>query len=583
MNDIFNPSLIISLGLSAKKALTLSEKFLSCLPQYLKNVIRFYDIEEFTKAGDELQEIIDNRLLSAKYLNILVDMGYKVRTLTTAPVKLNIYLLWDVYNSPISGYEIIKVLTALNYGNVDKELHTGATILIIPILDREWRFKDKAALEAISQLKETIAHMSQQETLLAIDSKVYMLHSVSGDGSRILIEELEYICAILIYLTVVPSGDPPLMHYNRKLIKEEGKYKIGTVGINSLAFLKDKLIDNLAENLAMDILDFACKSSSEGISIFAKVSELLSYGNQLRNLRYIVGTPQEQEEIIRYNEAVSETIGRELNKIILESGFAAGVKFLEELTRNIENQRSCETHTSEEEKIKEAIVENNKEITRVLYNLKKDVEAVSRELLKVLKERDEYRNGERDSCSLVASLADSVDCTCLYKGQYPDIGQLYLEMMIDIGDYRKFKEQGTYDEILRNAKLKVAAMISMDIQELLTSAYGDDKEKEISRWIRGGLVKSQYLLQFTNSEKLEEHLLLLTCPELASIVQSIIAKEFNNLNTSSINSTNSYINCISIIKLCFGIDFEKIAPVKNLKMLAARMQIEDGNKGLVSR
>lgn len=587
MNDIFTPSLILSLGPSAKKALTLSGKFLSCLPNYFRNVIKAYDIQDESKAKEDIQDIIDNNLLCARYLNILVDMGFKVRTQNTSTVRLNIYLLWDVYNSDISGYDMVKLITKLNFGNLDTELHTGVTLLVIPMLDKEWKLDDKTAGEAVTQLKNTLEHITNQEIMLSIDSKMYMLHMVSNDGSRIRMDELQYVCSLLIYLSVVPSEDPPLLHYNRRLLKEELRYKIGSIGIASMTLLTDKLTEDYSKMLAADILRYGLKDHSEEKLLMHKSFEGLSYENQKNKLMELSSNNKENYDVQYYSEIV-ESINCDLNETILNTGLNSAKKYLKEMKNilvcqkiasdqhikyNICDENNINMNDKEKEIIKKyneqvtisnnVIFENNKKVINYLDNELEEIEAYIQNVSSTAENLSNIREEEL-SGGLVTSLLDLIDRKSFYEKQNQDLPFLYSEFIKALKDISRLKDKKLESIITAYAGMQALQFDEMDILTLLQAVYGNNIEKEVSKWIKSGLVKSQYLLQYTCSEALEEHSIFLACPQLSQMVRNIIAKEFGNLHLSVIDSINNYINCISIIRLCFGIDFNKISPIKRL-------------------
>jgi hypothetical protein len=262
MNEIFNPSLVISLGPSGRKALEFSKKLLSYLPKHFLDVIDYYSVEETEGISKDLQEIIDSKLLSAKYLNKLMDLGYKVRTENISSVRINLYLLWDVYNSDFSADEIVRTLSTLNYGNTDKDMHSGVTIFIIPIMEKEWLLEEAEGRASIEELKQIINFISEKDNILFLDSKVYVLHCVSNDGTRVSIEELQYIGGLLSYLNIIPSEDPPLSHFKKRILMEERKYKVGTIGITTLMVFKDKLLEDFSKYMAVDILKYASRQES---------------------------------------------------------------------------------------------------------------------------------------------------------------------------------------------------------------------------------------------------------------------------------------------------------------------------------
>ena len=293
MNEIFNPSLLISLGPSAGRSMEYARKQLAYLPKHFTNLIGFYNVDSnedsnvdsnedisLDKFSEEVQEIIDSQLLAAKHLNKLVDMGYKVRSENISTVKINIYLFWDVYDTTNSASDIIKKLLTLNYGNSNKDEHSGVTLFIISIMEKEWSQDEDTSIEAVNILKQAIEYLSLKDNMMRIDSKVYILHCISNDGTRIPKAELEHICATIAYLNLLPSEDPPLSHFNHRLLMNEGAYKVGTLGIASITVQKDKLLEEFSSYMAMDILKHLCEY--ETLNDYPKYLsfELLSYENQ---------------------------------------------------------------------------------------------------------------------------------------------------------------------------------------------------------------------------------------------------------------------------------------------------------------
>lgn len=284
MDEVFNPSLVISLGPSANKALDFSKQLLSSIPEHFQRVIEYYEAKEIKEISKDIQSIVDTKLLAAKNLNKLLDLGYKVRSENITSVKINLYLLWDVYKSEISAYEIVKCLSELNYGNIDKNQHSGVCLFIIPILEKEWLLEESGNARSVNMLQRVIEYISDKENMLNLDSKAYILHCVANDGTRIPKEELEYISALIVYLNILPSKDPPLAHFNKRLLMHESKYKVGTIGITSLTVFKDRLLTEFSRHLSADILKHAAEYES-GISFEDyKVLSLINYEREKRIL-----------------------------------------------------------------------------------------------------------------------------------------------------------------------------------------------------------------------------------------------------------------------------------------------------------
>jgi hypothetical protein len=285
MEEIFNPSLIISLGPSGRKSLDFSKKLLGHLPAHFSNLIHYYEVESLESISKELQEIIDTKLLLAKHLNKLVDLGCKVRSEHISAVKLNLYLLWDVYNFEQSAYEVVKAISELNFGNIDKNQHSGVTLYIIPMMEIEWVIEENRGIGAAEELREIIRFIAKEESMLAIDSKVYVLHCVSKDGTRISMEELEQASGMVTYLNILPSKNPPLSRYNRRLLKNEAAYKLGTIGITSLTVFKDRFLEDISKYLSIDILKHASEYEADENYKSWEIFKLISYENQKHALK----------------------------------------------------------------------------------------------------------------------------------------------------------------------------------------------------------------------------------------------------------------------------------------------------------
>lgn len=257
MDEIFNPSLILSLGPLSKKALLYTKKHLSNAPTVFLDLIDFYEVQAIDLVSKDIQEIIDTRLLSAKSLNKLLDMGYKVRNENISYVRLNLYIFWEASEGAEAVLEVIKLLNNLNYGNIDNSQHSGVCLFVIPIFDKKWTDKENNNALAYEELIKLKDYLSLTESMLRLDSKIYLLHSITNDGTRIPKEELIYISSILVYLNVIPSKEPPLSSYIKRVLMHEGSYKIGTIGISSLMVFKDKIEDGFSSFLCRNIINHA--------------------------------------------------------------------------------------------------------------------------------------------------------------------------------------------------------------------------------------------------------------------------------------------------------------------------------------
>jgi hypothetical protein len=295
MEEIFNPSLIISLGPSGRKALDFSKKLLGHLPIHFLNLVDYYEVESIEGISNKLQEIIDTKLLSSRQLNKLVDLGYKIRSENISAVRLNLYLFWDVYGSELHAYEAVKAISNLNFGNIDKNQHSGASLYIIPMMEREWILDTNNNVEAIEELRDIISFISKEESMLTMDSKVYMLHCISKDGTRISMDELECVGGMLAYLNVIPSKDPPLSHFNRRLLRNEAAYKVGTIGITSLIVFKEKLLEDFSKYLSVDILRHAVNYEANEDYKSYEFFKLINYESQKKVLKQNINITQDEE------------------------------------------------------------------------------------------------------------------------------------------------------------------------------------------------------------------------------------------------------------------------------------------------
>ncbi|GKU24179.1 hypothetical protein [Clostridium folliculivorans] len=383
MNEVFNPSLVISAGPSGKKALDFLNNMLLETPEHFLNLIECCDVESIDEIKSELQEIVDNKLLSAKNLNKLVDLGYKVRNENIEGVKINIYVLWDMYSAEISASELIELIYGLNYGNVDKSQYSGVSLYIMPIAHKEWAYNEEEKLRGVNNLNTIVKFITKQENMINIDSKIYLLHSISKDGTRISKEELEYISSHLIYLNIVPSKHPSLSYFNQRILMHEGDFKVGTIGISALSVRKDKLLKEFSGYLCFDLMERAIS--------FEKYIDYSPY-DSFRNIKSSVhinelknGVPfiDGNEPKLKSNEAIEvnltdniwdyprimknwegvfeqkylgeikkkidksssdiasrakEAINRDLNEISLSYSLKQGENFLLELLKNAEGQ-----------------------------------------------------------------------------------------------------------------------------------------------------------------------------------------------------------------------------------------------------
>ena len=283
MSKLFSPTLVISVGPSAKKALNNLDDMIKNVPSYLKEVIELQDVEEVDSAKDIIQRSIDEKLLLAKNINKLIDMGYKIRTENTANIKINMYIFWDVYGVDFPIIDLVKKIFEINYCVVDKRKHSGLTLIILPILDMEWKYRDSKIIKSKEEISELIKYLGIQDNMININSKVFLMHPVSNDGLRTPKYELEYVCAVLTYLSILPSKNPPLINYSKRLLKHEGDYKVGTIGVSTLTIFKDKIKEQFTAYLINDLIDYSINYESKN-ELSSYVSNSIIEGNYIVNI-----------------------------------------------------------------------------------------------------------------------------------------------------------------------------------------------------------------------------------------------------------------------------------------------------------
>ena len=283
MSKLFSPTLVISVGPSAKKALNNLDDMIKNVPSYLKEVIELQDVEEVDSAKDIIQRSIDEKLLLAKNINKLIDMGYKIRTENTANIKINMYIFWDVYGVDFPIIDLVKKIFEINYCVVDKRKHSGLTLIILPILDMEWKYRDSKIIKSKEEISELIKYLGIQDNMININSKVFLMHPVSNDGLRTPKYELEYVCAVLTYLSILPSKNPPLINYSKRLLKHEGDYKVGTIGVSTLTIFKEKIKEQFTAYLINDLIDYSINYESKN-ELSSYVSNSIIEGNYIINI-----------------------------------------------------------------------------------------------------------------------------------------------------------------------------------------------------------------------------------------------------------------------------------------------------------
>lgn len=711
MDEIFNPSLLISLGPSSKKALEFSQKLMECLPPSIMNLVEHYHVEDPEKISLEVQEILDTRLLAARNLNELVDMGFKVRGVNVNSVKVNVYLLWDVYDASLCAPEVVKALAALNYGNMDRNQHSGATFYIIPIMEREWLMDEEAGRKCQESLKQVIDFVSEEDSVLRVDSKVYVMHCVGSDGTRIPKEELECICGILVYLNVMPSQDPPFGHFNKRLLMHEGKYKVGTLGIACMTVLKHKLLEEFSRCMARDVLERAARGSSTKINHdFHEIFPMTDYESHKNFLKQDVNLQQQDgvwklghvekydvelpEDMFQYWKVVknweqyiqhqcltdmkkkidgraaaflqqaTEEIDKDVQHVAALYSLKEAENYLDQLECSLEQQRqkqqqqpvqgSDTTRASKrlrnclencpngmgfavkatllgmfflysminilfpifqgisrvvtvavlmalyslavwleydyrskklEEEMEEykekmlekggteakvyldkvifegqrAILEHMEEKRKFLQQCMKNARKASEAIAKEPQAQDEMFG------DLVTDLLDLQDRRRFYEDNPPEVHVLYADFMSKLGDYSQFAQEDLKHKALEYARSVSPSYVDLDFYEYMKFKYGDDMEEQLSCWIDKAVVKSRYLLQFVSDESLEEHCMFITSPQVYRISKDMVSEKMNNCHVSVVEGKDMYTNCISVIRLCLGVDFSNMTPVMSMK------------------
>jgi hypothetical protein len=705
MDEVFNPSLLISLGPSASKALEFSKQLLSSIPEHFQRVIEYYEVQDIKEISKDIQSIVDTKLLAAKNLNKLLDFGYKVRSENITSVKINLYLLWDVYNSELSAYEVINCLSKLNYGNIDKNQHSGVCLFIIPILEKEWLLEESGNTRAAKMLKKVIEYISNKENMLGLDSKAYILHCVANDGTRIPREELEYISALIVYLNVLPSKDPPLSHFNKRLLMHEGEYKVGTIGITSLTVFKDRLLEEFSKYLSADILKHAAEYES-GISFENyKVFSLLNYEREKKLLvnglnvteeegnfklgdsgRFDIKLPKDKssypavfknwEEYIgnrcltelkekvdinvqKNTEDIAAIIEGDLKEILAKYSLKDGVNYLNALENKIKEQKpskksSINKDTSSLNKelqkyinncpnligfaVKSIILftfltysminlifpqfkglywpallvvlliifvplsyldyqYNFKKLSKFIQKYKDSIFKRSGSLLSLYVEKTIFSghknilyfiaekraalirciNNVKEAKShitplkaesdeflgnLITDLLSFEDRHRFYLEKTPYIPQMYTSFSEEVQCFVELSEEDIRNKVFEFSLKASPVFVDLDFYEYLLFKYKENVTQELSKWVDKSVVKAKYLLQYINKSLQEEHSLFITSPEVYKISRDIVSSKLSHSNISIIDGEDIHTNCISIIRLCLGVDFNNITTLR---------------------
>lgn len=311
MNEIFSPTLVMSVGPSANKALGHLKEMLISIPDYLNDVIELYEMSDLIEVEAHIQKIIDDKLLNAKKINRLVDLGYKIRTESTANIQINIFLYWDLYETDFPMKDLTEILLKVNYCMVDKTKHSGMSLFILPVLDKEWAYAPKESNEKLNELKAVVDILKKDENIININSKVYLTHTVARDGLRIPKKELEYLIALMTYLTILPSENPLLNTYNKRLMMHEKDFKIGTIGISTLTVFKDKLKGEFSQYLSKDLKEYGSNHLEE-VDYNVYTSNTLIKGKNISNL-LSAGIPLfiNNEDVLAVPEKYEIEVGKE--------------------------------------------------------------------------------------------------------------------------------------------------------------------------------------------------------------------------------------------------------------------------------
>jgi hypothetical protein len=102
--------------------------------------------------------------------------------------------------------------------------------------------------------------------------------------------------------------------------------------------------------------------------------------------------------------------------------------------------------------------------------------------------------------------------------------------------------------------------------------YKYNLEEELKNWLEKGVIKSKYLLQYINNKLLEEHALFITSPEIYRAASEIRGGRLSNFQAAVIEGKDIYTNCISLVRLCLGVELDSITSVK---MLGSCVKPED--------
>ena len=193
------------------------------------------------------------------------------------------YIFWDVYGVDFPIIDLVKKIFEINYCVVDKRKHSGLTLTILPILDMEWKYRDSKIIKSKEEISELIKYLGIQDNMININSKVFLMHPVSNDGLRTPKYELEYVCAVLTYLSILPSKNPPLINYSKRLLKHEGDYKVGTIGVSTLTIFKEKIKEQFTAYLINDLIDYSINYESKN-ELSSYVSNSIIEGNYIINI-----------------------------------------------------------------------------------------------------------------------------------------------------------------------------------------------------------------------------------------------------------------------------------------------------------
>ncbi len=600
MKEIFKPSLVVTLGTNAKKTAWITHEKLMYLPQPFLDLIDYYEALDVECIQKDLQNIVDDRLLNGQYVNALVNMGYKLRNENISEVKINIYFVWDVFNSEVSALEVIKILKEIKYGNIHKQQHSGASLFILPIMEKQWMQDEKNVTDAIDALSSILKFISEENTVLELESKIYLLNSISEDGIRIPAPELIYIASMLLLTNIIPSKDPPLSHYSSRLLMHEGKYKLGTVGIAGMTFEKEKLADEFSRYAVVDLLKYAseyevniCFEEYISFDLIEKFSEKEFWINNI-NLYNIEKLEEKIESKLEINiRNIEEAIKEEMDKTIFKYNFKMAVNYLNELKKCVNINRAKEkTHISiKVEKKKASVIDKFFKLTgnkkyyitekqrldkegekEALVNhlLDQCIEEYFKAILNYVEKKEEIifkcirsfketafliepkREEELAIDNLFSNLLNFKERKDYYYKRKIEVYPLYKTLVNEMLNQEYLGKEKFEDILILKAREECKEFILTDFNELLRFKFGGKLNEEFEKWINIALIKSRYLLQSVGEENLEEHAFFISSMEVYDQIRDVVDHKLKDFNISSSDEYDS--DSVFLIRICLGID-----------------------------